>query len=473
MDRKKFLGTTTAFLGASALAPGSIALGQKKDENQTSFDLSDIPIFCGHEHWGSIFAIGYSSTGFLADVVPGIMPERKTSLVDLILDPYNSGFLGGAGINPREFPDGHKKVDIIEKAANAPLEAFKLASKALKEFQLKGTYQCLRLGIDFAYDFDISEYDQTGINTANSSISNNYGRMFSWYKKLMKKANLSELIRPVQPEFYFGDFNTNSAQEELSFTTTLLRIDPLLKFWEEDNSRRENLSNKLGIDPIDVNSWREFLEKLFTYAAEHSCIGIKQLQAYSRNLDFEIVKDKDVKFRGKLSETEVKTFQDWVMHECCRLANSRKWPHQIHVGTNNLPNSNPLPLERLAKMYPDQKIVMLHCWPYFKESGYLAMQYSNVYIDTCWQQILNPEFLTQSLETWLGYIPLNKITMSNDSTSIEMAVGSSIITRQVLTKALLAQKKITNLNEKRMMEIAAALLYNNAVNIYEIGKLYK
>jgi len=471
MDRKKFLGTTTAILGASALAPTSVALGQKKSENQTSFDLSDIPIFCGHEHWGSIFAIGYSSTGFLADVVPGIMPERKTSLADLLLDPYMSGNLNGAGINPREFPDGHKKVDIIEKAANAPLEAFKLASKALKEFQLKGTYQCLRLGIDFAYDFDISEYDQAGINTTNSSIGNNYDRMFSWYKKLMKKANLSELIRPVQPEFYFGDFNTISALEELSFTSTLLRIDPLLKFWEEDNSRRENLSSKLGVDPIDANSWREFLEKLFTHAAENSCIGIKQLQAYSRNLDFEIVKDKDVKFRGKLSDTEVKPFQDWVMHECCSLANSRKWPHQIHVGTNNLPNSNPLPLERLAKMYPDQKIVMLHCWPYFKESGYLAMQYSNVYIDTCWQQILNPEFLTQSLETWLGYIPLNKITMSNDSTSIEMAVGSSLITRQVVSKALFAQKKITNLNEKRMMEMAAGLLYNNAVNIYKIGKV--
>ena len=44
-----------------------------------------------------------------------------------------------------------------------------------------------------------------------------------------------------------------------------------------------------------------------------------------------------------------------------------------------LPDSNPLPLQKLARNYPNQKIVQLHCWPYQREAGYLAKLHSNVY----------------------------------------------------------------------------------------------
>jgi predicted TIM-barrel fold metal-dependent hydrolase len=139
------------------------------------------------------------------------------------------------------------------------------------------------------------------------------------------------------------------------------------------------------------------------------------------------------------------------------------------VGTHNHPLSNPLPLSKLAKRYPDQKIVMLHCWPYLDETGYLAQAHPNVYMDTCWQPILNPEFLRKSLQTWLGYIPLNKITMSNDSTSVEMAAGASMITRKVLREALNNQKDQAGINEREAREMAAKLLHNNAVDIYKLG----
>jgi predicted TIM-barrel fold metal-dependent hydrolase len=128
-----------------------------------------------------------------------------------------------------------------------------------------------------------------------------------------------------------------------------------------------------------------------------------------------------------------------------------------------------LPLSSLARRYPNQKIVMLHCWPYLDEAGYLAQAHPNVYMDTCWQPILNPEFLRKSLQTWLGYIPLNKITMSNDSTSVEMAAGASMITRKVLKESLVKQKSQASLNEHEEHEIAAQLLHNNAVDIYKLG----
>ena len=456
MDRKEFLSTGAIF-GAATLIPGCTP-GQKKGAEEPILnDIADIPICCSHEHWGSIFNIGYRPEGFVADLVPGTMPQGRTTLLDLFLDPYLNGSLVANGIDPQELKDTQNKVMLFQQ---------------LKDFRLKGTYQSLRLGINFAHGYDIHNFDPDKYKIADNKIGERYQNMFSWYKELMTKAGLSDLVRPVQPEFYFGDFDTGPAREELSFTSTVLRIDPFLDFWKETNTRRDHLVGKLGIDPVDARSWRDFLEKLLAYAAKRSCIGIKQLQAYMRSLDFSPVSESEVKFRGDLSAEEVKKFQDWIVHSCCELANQRKWPHQIHVGTHNHPQSNPLPLETLAKMYPDQKIVMLHCWPYFEESGYLAQAYANVYIDTCWQPVLNPQFLKQSLDTWLGYIPLNKITMSNDSTSVEMATGASMITRRILSTALAEQKKTAGLGQGEVKEIAAQLLHNNSVELYGLGISY-
>ncbi len=120
-------------------------------------------------------------------------------------------------------------------------------------------------------------------------IGEHYGKLFSWYKKLMTEARLTSLIRPVQPEFYFADFGTGAAREELSFTSTMLRIDPFLDFWRTANPRRDLLVEKLGIDPVDGPTWRSFLESMLSHAEKMDCLGIKQLQAYSRSLDFEAV----------------------------------------------------------------------------------------------------------------------------------------------------------------------------------------
>jgi len=80
MNRKDFLKTTGLF-GASTLATGcavagNAVTGKQKEGSHTSFNLADIPIFCGHEHWGSFNAIGSSPTGFNADKKPGALPER-------------------------------------------------------------------------------------------------------------------------------------------------------------------------------------------------------------------------------------------------------------------------------------------------------------------------------------------------------------------------------------------------------------
>ena len=237
-----------------------------------------------------------------------------------------------------------------------------------------------------------------------------------------------------------------------------MRIDPLLKLTAENCPRRDQLADMVRLDPRDAKTWREFIGRLFDRARDGGAVGIKQLQAYSRSLEFAPRPDREVKFRGNLSEEEERAFQDWVVHECCRQADDRKWPHQVHVGTNNLAQSSPLPLETLARRYAGMPVVMLHCWPFLAESGYLAKMVPNIHLDTCWQTVLSPAFYGEALRLWLGYLPSHKIMCAHDATSIEMAAGSALFARETMAAEIAAAGG--------GRDTASALLHDNAARMY-------
>jgi len=442
--------------------------------NDPGFEISTMPNFCGHEHWGCIQSNGGyvpELDGFRADIFAGASPLSPTSIWDIILDPYLTGWFFGNGQNPFAIAKASGFNTFDEWWKVNPQEALSAFRTMASSSLMTGTFQCTAKGIEYLYGMDITGFDLKKWKETDSLIRISYADMFTWYETAMKKAHFTELIRPVQPEFYLQQQSAETAAHELSFTHTILRIDPFMDLWKAESPRRDNLVKAAGIEPIDAAGWRGFIKFYFDLAEKNHTTGIKQLQAYRRDLNFKYRKDEEVKFRGNLTPDEVIVFQDWIMNECCRQANERKWVHQIHVGTHNMPSSSPLPLADLGARYPDMKIVMLHCWPYFKEAAFLAKNKPNFYIDNCWMPILSPEFFSQALDTYLNYVPYNKIMLSHDATTIEMAVGSSLFTREILEEKLLHQKSVLNLSSSQLREAALDMLQNNAVKVYDIGEL--
>ncbi|MFZ4726310.1 MAG: amidohydrolase family protein [Paludibacter sp.] len=459
---------------------------KRKSKNKTSivsakakelgFDISTMPNFCGHEHWGCVESNGGyvpELDGFRADLYAGASPQKPTSIWDVLLDPYLMGWLYNEGRNPyaMAFKAGYKTPSEWWNAnPQAALDGFKeLATTSI----MTGTFQCTARGIEFLYGVKLQDFKLKDWQKADSLIRISYADMFTWYETAMKKAHFTELIRPVHPEFYLQQQSPETAKQELSFTHTILRIDPFMDMWKVESKRRDNLAKVAGVEPTNAQTWREFITFYLNLAAKNHTTGIKSLQAYRRNLDFKIRKDEDVKFRGDLTPDEIVVFQDWIMNECCRQANERKWAHQMHVGTHNLKSSSPLPLEALGERYPNMNIVMLHCWPFFKEAAYLAKNKPNFYIDNCWMPILSPAFFSEALDTYLNYVPYQKIMLSHDATTIEMAVGSSLFTREILEEKLLKQKSMLKLSQAQLREAALDMLQNNAVSLYGIGEIAK
>ncbi len=319
------------------------------------------------------------------------------------------------------------------------------------------------------YGFDVDSGDPREIEALNAAIAHAYSNMFAWYRAAMDKAHFSEVIRPVHPEYFTAQQSPETAARESAFVNTIMRIDSLLALWPRKCPRRDALANILGVEPVDAKSWREFIHAILDLAAENGTTGIKQAQAYDRRLTFVAREDSEVAFSADMTPEQVRVWQDWAAHVCFEYADDRGWPHQVHVGTHNLPHSSPLPLGDVAARYGRMKLVQIHCWPFLKEAGWLAKHYPNVYIDSCWLPILSPGFYREALMTWLNYVPIHKLMCSHDATCVEMAVGSSLFTREILAEALVEQTHSFGLSTSDLEQTAADLLHNNAATVYGIG----
>lgn len=482
MNRRRFLSQQTAacLAGMSVpfaglhLAGGEYPAQQCNTAVGLQEQIDQMPNFCSHEHWGSIQAIGTApeQNGYRADVIAGAGAQRPVSVWDLVLDPYAASWMRSADrdMQPLLKEKGYTDMLSYWKAAKGP--ALRDFEKMVRPLVLTGVFQCTRRGIEKLHGADLVTFSAEEWAKADQSIARQYDNLFEGYTDAMKRLQFSGLIRPVHPEFYIKEISAAARKEEAAFTHTVMRIDPFLDLWDEKSQRLQVLADMVNEMPGDAAGFRRFLRKWFDRAAAADAVGIKQLQAYRRAFNFEVHSDVSVKFRGKLDEKEIVVFQDWMMHECCKLANERGWVHQVHVGTHNLGESSPLPLEELSKRYGKMKIVMIHCWPFLEEAGWLAKMRPNIYIDSCWLPVLNPAYLDRALQGWLGYVPAHKLMLGHDCTHIEMAGGSSLYTREILAARLAGMKQQSHLPEKFLLQEAAAMLHNNAVDLYKIGNRY-
>lgn len=450
------------FAASGEASPTVPAIPSKED----TVDIEALPNFCAHEHWGSFAAIGSDTEGFRADTEAGAVPRRSVSIWDLVLDPYLGGWIASTGVHWDEMAKAAGAKDFLAWWRENPHAALDSMRPHLERQQFTGAFQCIQRGIQFLHGIDVGSMNAAEWLRAETAIASAYQDLFGWYAQAVKKANFTGVARPVHPEFYYRTGDINAAARERTFTHTLLRIDPLLEFWHRASPRRDALAQRFGVEPSDASRWRNFLDRLFTDARQHGALGIKQLQAYHRPLDFAPRKDSEIKFIGALTPDQISAFQDWLVHECCIRAQDLGWPHQVHVGTHNLMQSSPLPLEALAKRYDKVKFVLLHCWPFLDEAGWLAKHVPNIFIDTCWQNVLNPAFFRESLDHWLHYVPLHKIMCSHDATSIEMAAGSAMFTREILAERLNAS--IGPALDARHAA-AKSLLNGNAALVYGIA----
>jgi len=152
-------------------------------------------------------------------------------------------------------------------------------------------------------------------------------------------------------------------------------------------------------------------------ARENGFAGLKTIAAYRGGLDFEAFGPSNTLTLGERVEGAV--MRDAVVAALeSNEETGAPLPVQVHSGFGDsdlfLPRVQPGYLKPLIERFRDTPFVLLHCYPFVREAGWLAHVYGNVYFDLSLTipHVSRPaEMVRQALEL----APVSKLLYASDA----------------------------------------------------------
>jgi uncharacterized protein len=157
------------------------------------------------------------------------------------------------------------------------------------------------------------------------------------------------------------------------------------------------------------------------------------------------------------------------LHQALRLGK----PLQFHVGFGDrdcdLHKANPLYLLDFLRQSKDTPIVLLHCYPYEREAGYLAQAFNNVYVDgglsVNYLGARAPAFIARLLEM----APFRKILYSSDGFGpAELHFLGASLWRNGIHRVLRGFVESDDWNEADAIRVVDLIAHTNAARIYHL-----
>jgi uncharacterized protein len=164
---------------------------------------------------------------------------------------------------------------------------------------------------------------------------------------------------------------------------------------------------------------------------------------------------------------------DYLLRIAVAAAAAQELPVQFHVGLGDddvdLRTGGPLALRALLQdeALRGARLVLLHCWPYVREAGYLASIYGHVYLDLSLTIPFTAHGGVAAIRQALELAPLSKLLLATDAFSIpELFYLGARYLRQSLHEALSQLQQQGWLTADEVDEAALLLLHHNAASLY-------
>lgn len=237
--------------------------------------------------------------------------------------------------------------------------------------------------------------------------------------------------------------------------------------------RLEEVAEQAAQAPGDYAA--AFEEILHRRAA--GAVGTKSILAYRGGFDGDLSEPSTAEVAqaaGRWRERGGARLQDRVLlrfglHQALRLGK----PLQFHVGFGDrdcdLHKANPLLLVDFLRDAADVPIVLLHCYPYEREAGYLAQAFNNVYLDGGLSVnhlgARSPAFLARLLEM----APFSKILYSSDGFGpAELHFLGAALWRRGIDRVLREFVDRGDWSEADAIRVVDLIARENATRIYRV-----
>jgi uncharacterized protein len=171
---------------------------------------------------------------------------------------------------------------------------------------------------------------------------------------------------------------------------------------------------------LELDQLRELARAEVAAAREHGYVALKTIAAYRSGLD---VAPPDLRTAAEAlaaggPRVTAKPLVDLLLLDALEANAADPLPVQVHCGFGDpdlmLPRAEPGHLKPLIERFATTPFVLLHCYPYVREAGWLAHVYANVFFDLSLTipHVSRPdEMVRQALEL----APTSKLLYASDA----------------------------------------------------------
>uniref|UniRef100_A0A7C2ZVJ9 Glucuronate isomerase n=1 Tax=Ignisphaera aggregans TaxID=334771 RepID=A0A7C2ZVJ9_9CREN len=405
----------------------------------------------------------------IVDIHQHLNPARLAAktIEDIVFYHYIVTELASAGMDREEF----------EKAVHKDR-----ISKALPYFKyVRGTstFWCLRQILKNIYGIDIKGIDESNWKDVVNAIEGR-PRDNAWAYSVLKnvcKVKKSFLtINPLEP----------LPQYDEEVFTGALRVEHIVQYINRETLQK--IEQAAGIDVNDAESLDKALESLFKKFHNKIVAITVPVQPDERFLiphrNEVTLYVRDLKKRDVLSPEGRTLLSSFILHKLLSLCAEHKKVAQIMLGVKRpVPSAAPpdyaitmyspdqiLNMARLFAMYPELKFdVMTADSTISHQLTVIAKNYPNVCISGYWWYSMYPEIIGSYIRLRLQMLPYNKIGgFFSDAYVVEWVYGKAALVKKVLARVL-AEMVFENYIDKELaIDMAKALLYENAIHIYKL-----
>lgn len=244
--------------------------------------------------------------------------------------------------------------------------------------------------------------------------------------------------------------------------------------------RLERLAEELMLDGCTAAGFREAFDRLLGERLE-TAIGVKSIAAYRIGLDFDAARptadEVDAAVQGwaeRIVHGAVVRLDDAVViRHLLWAAVDRAAVIQFHVGYGDadvdLHRCSPLLLTEFLRRTraSGARVMLLHCYPFHREAGYLAQVFPHVYFDVGlainYTGARSSEVIAETLEL----APFHKIVFSSDAFGVaELYYLGALLFRQGLQRALDAFAERDGWPPQERRRVAELIAWGNARRVY-------
>jgi predicted TIM-barrel fold metal-dependent hydrolase len=240
--------------------------------------------------------------------------------------------------------------------------------------------------------------------------------------------------------------------------------------------RIEQVAEDAAKTPGDYASAFEHILRVRTDTAA----GTKSVLAYRGGFDGDLTEPSAAEVataaarwrdRGGVRLTD-RVLLRFGLHQALRVGK----PLQFHVGFGDrncdLHKANPLYLLDFLRHSGDTPIVLLHCYPYEREAGYLAQAFNNVYLDgglsINYLGARAPAFISRLLEL----APFRKIVYSSDGFGpSELHYLGAALWRRGIHRVLSGFVDDGDWSPADAIRVIDLIAHDTSARIYQLGKV--